>query len=460
MKKDDTSIPHSTEAEQSVIGAILLDNRAFDVIGATLRAEHFYRDDHRVIYDQIVKLLMAGAAADMVTVFAALQHAGKDERAGGLAYLNAIASNTPGASNVKRYAEIVIDRFKRRELIAIAGDIRDMVLQPDGSDASTILNRAAERLEGLATTRQGKGPVLLADAMVGVLERLQDQYNGNAPAATSTGFKDLDAKLGGGVRGSQLIVLAGRPSMGKTALAMAIGDHVAIDKPVVAFSMEMPGEQLHQRSISRNGSIPIGRMLDGSKFTDEDWPKLTHAVQKIQGHSLYVDDEAALPLSEIRARCRKLRREVGALGLIIVDYLGLMGDDGRQDNRSAAIGANSRGLKALAKEMDAPVIALSQLSRKCEERPNKRPLCSDLRDSGEIEQDADVILFVYRDEVYNPDTQDKGIAEIIIGKHRNGEIGRVAMAYDGNYTRFSDLAHGGMLSKFSPKSASGRSTFE
>jgi replicative DNA helicase len=435
--------PHSLESEQSVIGALLTDNRAYDVIGDKLRPEHFFRADHQALYRCIERLITADRGVDPTTLFEALQHAGKAQEAGGLPYIMDLALNTPGAANIARYAEIVIDRAKLRGVIAVARELIDDASSPRGKPAADVLDSASEKLEKLAETGDADaGPVLIRDQLAGVIDQLDQQYHGSVAAAEPTGFIDLDAKLNGGLRAGELVIIAGRPAMAKTTLAMAIADRFAQRRPVAVFSLEMPSEQLHKRGIAREGGIPLPRVMDGKKMHDEDWPRLTHAVQVLSERQLWVDDQPALTLLQIRNRSRKVKRMAGDLGLIVVDYIGLMEGGERTDNRTQRIGSYSRGLKELAKQLGVPVIALSQLSRKVEERPNKRPLVSDLRDSGEIEQDADIILMLYRDEIYNPDTMDKGIAEVIIGKQRNGETGRVALCFAGEYSRFSDMAPG------------------
>jgi len=432
--------PHSDEAEQSVLGALLLDNDAIDRI-SDLRADQFYRYDHRIIFEAISRMIMANRRADVVTVYEWLCAAGKADQVGGLPYLNSLAQNTPGAANIRRYAEIVIERAQLRSLLSAVDEIGSMVHNRAGRTAADIIAAAQERLEPLAEARdlapKEVGPVLTA-----IVEEIDARFHGAELDVTPTGFRDLDGKLGGGLRGSELIVVAGRPSMGKTAFSMNIGGNVAQSGGVVlVFSLEMSAKALHQRNLARVGGIPLSHVLDGKKVVDEDWPRLTHAVQVMSEMQMLVDDTSGLSLAEIVSRSRSVKRRVGRLDLIIVDYLGLM-TGGPGENQNLRIASYSAGMKGLAKRLDVPVVLLSQLSREVEKRPNKRPIMADLRDSGAIEQDADVILFLYRDQVYNSDSPDRGTAEVIIGKQRNGETGPVRLAFDGEYQRFADLAPG------------------
>jgi replicative DNA helicase len=429
--------PHSTEAEQSVLGALLLDNDAIDRI-PELRADQFYRYDHRVIFECIARMIVANRRADVVTVYEALGTAGKVDQIGGLPYLNALAQNVPGSAAIRRYAEIVIERAQLRGILSAVDEIGAMVHNRAGKTAAEIIAEAQARFEPLAEARSFE-PKEVGPILTGIVEEIDARYHGAELPVVPTGFRDLDAKLGGGMRGSELIIVAGRPSMGKTAFSMAIAGHVAEEGgSVLVFSLEMSGKSLHQRNIARIGGIPLDHILDGKKIVEEDWPRLTHAVSVMSQMPMLVDDASGLTLAEIVSRSRAVKRRRG-LSLILVDYIGLMtgGTDERQDLR---IGSYSAGLKGLAKQLDVPVIALSQLNRGVEQRPNKRPTMGDLRDSGAIEQDADVVLMLYRDEVYNPDSPDRGTAEIIVGKQRNGETGPVRLAFAGQFQRFADLA--------------------
>ncbi|MCS6943996.1 MAG: replicative DNA helicase [Sutterellaceae bacterium] len=439
--------PHSIEAEQAVLGGLLLDNTAWDRVADLITAGDFYRHDHRLIYQAIGRLREADKPADVVTVFESLQSAGRADDVGGLAYLTALATNTPSAANIRRYAEIVRDRAILRRLVTIGDEIATAALNPQGRDTRAILDEAESKIFQIAEAgaRGRQGFVDMDRLLTQVVERIQELFERAHPSDVTgvpTGFVDLDSKTAG-LQPGDLIVIAGRPSMGKTAFALNIGEHVAIDNglPVAVFSMEMSASQLALRLLSSVGRIDQQRLRTG-RLQEDDWPKLTAAMQKLHEAQLYIDETPALNAMDLRARARRLHRTCGKLGLIIVDYLQLMSAVSVGENRATEISEISRSLKALAKELNVPVVALSQLNRTVEQRADKRPVMSDLRESGAIEQDADLILFIYRDEVYNPDTPDKGIAEIIIGKQRNGPIGRVSLRFGGEYTRFDNLAIG------------------
>ena len=440
--------PHSIEAEQSVLGGLLLDNAAWDRIADFLGPADFYRYDHRLIYEHIGKLIAAARPADVITVFESLGSAGKADDVGGLAYLNALAQNTPSAANIRRYAEIVRDRAVLRKLVSVADEISGDAFNPQGKEVRQLLDEAEAKVFSIAEegARGTQGFLEIRPLLSQVVERIDTLYHQDNPSdvtGTPTGFADLD-KMTSGMHGGELIIVAGRPSMGKTALSMNIGEYVAVEYglPVAVFSMEMPGTQLAMRMLGSVGRLDQHRMRTG-RLSDEDWPKLTHAMQKMSEAQIFIDETAGLNPMELRSRARRLSRQCGQLGLIIVDYLQLMSSSSTGENRATEISEISRSLKGLAKELNVPVIALSQLNRGLEQRPNKRPVMSDLRESGAIEQDADVILFIYRDEVYNPDTQDKGMAELIIGKQRNGPIGTVRLTFLGQYTKFDNFAGGG-----------------
>lgn len=437
--------PHSLEAEQSVVGGLLLDNQAWDRIGDVIRIDDFYRYDHRIIFEHIAKLINDTKPADVITVYEALQSSGKAQDVGGLAYLNTLATNTPSAANIRRYAEIVRDRAVLRRLITISDDICSTALNPQGKDTKTILDEAESKIFKIAEDgARGAGGFQELQPVLGkVVERIDELYHRDSSSditGISTGFADLDGKTSG-LQPGDLIIVAGRPSMGKTAFSLNIGEHVAVEEghAVAVFSMEMGATQLAMRLLGSVGRLDQHRLRTG-RLTDEDWPRLTHAVEKMQNAQLFIDETPALSSMEVRARCRRLARQCGQLGLVIIDYLQLMGSSSPGENRATEISEISRSLKGLAKELNCPVIALSQLNRSLEQRPNKRPVMSDLRESGAIEQDADVILFIYRDEVYNPDTPDKGTAEIIIGKQRNGPIGSIRVTFLGQYTKFENYA--------------------
>ncbi|AYZ65437.1 replicative DNA helicase [Burkholderia multivorans] len=437
--------PHSVEAEQSVLGGLLLDNAAWDRIADYLSQGDFYRYDHRIIFEHIGRLIASTRPADVVTVYEALTTSGKADDVGGLAYLNALAQNTPSAANIRRYAEIVRDRAVLRRLVSVADEISADAFNPQGKEVRQLLDAAEAKVFSIAEegARGNQGFLEIGPLLTQVVERIDTLYHTANPSdvtGTPTGFVDLD-KMTSGMHGGELIIVAGRPSMGKTAFSMNIGEYVAVEYglPVAVFSMEMPGTQLVMRMLGSVGRLDQHRMRTG-RLTDEDWPKLTHAVQKMSEAQLFIDETGGLNPMELRSRARRLARQCGKLGLIIVDYLQLMSGSSQGENRATEISEISRSLKGLAKELDVPVIALSQLNRGLEQRPNKRPVMSDLRESGAIEQDADVILFIYRDEVYNPDSPDKGTAEIIIGKQRNGPIGPVRLTFLGQYTKFDNFA--------------------
>jgi replicative DNA helicase len=435
--------PHSIEAEQSVLGGLLLDNAAWDRIADFIREDDFYRYDHRIIFQFIVKLVNASRPADVITVFDALSAAGKADDVGGLTYLNALAQNTPSAANIRRYAEIVRDRGVLRKLITVADEISGQAFNPQGKEVKQMLDEAESKIFAIAEegARGAQGFHAIQPLLTQVVERIDELYNRDHTSditGVPTGFADLD-RMTSGLQPGDLIIVAGRPSMGKTAFSINIGENVAIDSglPVAVFSMEMGGAQLAMRMLGSVGKLDQHRLRTG-RLIDEDWPRLTHAIQKMNDAQFYIDETPALSSIELRARSRRLSRQCGKLGLIIIDYLQLMSGNTGGENRATEISEISRSLKGLAKELQCPVIALSQLNRSLEQRPNKRPVMSDLRESGAIEQDADVILFIYRDQVYNPDSPDKGTAEIIIGKQRNGPIGSVRLTFLGEYTKFDN----------------------
>ncbi|MFZ6747481.1 MULTISPECIES: replicative DNA helicase [unclassified Undibacterium] len=435
--------PHSIESEQSVLGGLLLDNAAWDRIADFINEGDFYRYDHRIIFQAIVKLINASRPADVITVFDALTAINKAEDAGGLSYLNALAQNTPSAANIRRYAEIVRDRGVLRKLITVSDEIAGQAFNPQGKEVKQMLDEAESKIFAIAEegSRGAQGFNAIQPLLTQVVERIDELYNRDHTSditGVPTGFTDLD-KMTSGLQPGDLIIVAGRPSMGKTAFSINIAETVAIESglPVAVFSMEMGGAQLAMRMLGSVGRLDQHRLRTG-RLIDEDWPRLTHAIQKMNDAQLYIDETPALSSIELRARSRRLARQCGKLGLIVIDYLQLMSGNTQGENRATEISEISRSLKGLAKELQCPVIALSQLNRSLEQRPNKRPVMSDLRESGAIEQDADVILFIYRDQVYNPDSPDKGTAEIIIGKQRNGPIGSVRLTFLGEYTKFDN----------------------
>jgi len=437
--------PHSVEAEQSVLGGLLLDNTAWDRIADLIAESHFYRADHRHIYRHISKLIEHSRPADVVTVAESLEATKELASIGGIPYLSALASNTPSAANIRRYAEIVRDRAILRRLAEVGTQIADSSYNTMGKEANQILDEAESRVFEIAEqgARGRQGFQEMPPLLTKVVERIDLLYNRQGDSdvtGVATGFIDLD-RMTSGLQPGELVIVAGRPSMGKTSFALNIAEHAALSSglPVGVFSMEMAATQLVMRMIGSVGKLDQHKLRTG-RLHDDDWQRLTHTVGKLNEAPIHIDETAALNPLELRARARRLHRQYKKLGLVVIDYIQLMSASGTGENRATEISEISRSLKALAKELDAPVIALSQLNRSLEQRPNRRPVMSDLRESGAIEQDADVILFIYRDEVYNPDTADKGVAEIIIGKQRNGPIGTVRLAFLGEYTRFDNLA--------------------
>jgi replicative DNA helicase len=440
--------PHSLEAEQALIGGLLLDNAAWDKVGGVISDVDFYRDEHRRIFRVVQKLLDQGKPADVVTVSEALDAAGEAEHTGGLAYLGELAANTPSASNIRRYADIVRERAVLRLLVTVGDEIAGNALNPLGRDAKSILDEAEAKVFAIAEAgaRTQDGFVHINPLLTEVVERIQELYDRDNPSDITgipSGYIDLD-KMTSGLQPGDLIIVAGRPSMGKTTFSINMAEHVAMEVglPVAVFSMEMGGAQLAMRMLASIGKLDSHRVRTG-RLTDDDWSRLMFAVGKMHEAPFYIDETPALNPIDLRARARRLHRQCGQLGLIVIDYLQLMSGSSSGENRASEISEISRSLKGLAKELNVPVIALSQLNRSLEQRPNKRPVMSDLRESGAIEQDADVIMFIYRDEVYNPDSPDKGSAEIIIGKQRNGPIGTVRLAFMGASTRFENFAGGG-----------------
>jgi replicative DNA helicase len=436
--------PNSIQAEQSVLGGLMLDNQTWDAVADIVAEVDFYRRSHQLIFRTITNLAGKQTPFDVITISEYLKAIGELENAGGLAYLAVMAKDTPSAANIVTYATIVRDRSVLRQLIHIGTDISDSAFNREGRETAELIENAERQVFQIAEQLQrgesaGFKPIksLLAKA-VDKIELMFEQ--GDAITGASTGFTDFD-KLTSGLQPADLIIVAGRPSMGKTTIAMNMAENVAIKsgKPVAVFSMEMPGDSLAMRMMSSLGRIDQHKIRTG-RLDDDDWPRLTSAMSLLAETKLFIDDTPALTPTEVRSRARRLMRDHGQLGLIVLDYLQLMQSPSSGENRVQQISDISRGLKALAKELNVPVVALSQLNRNLEQRPNKRPVMSDLRESGAIEQDADLIVFVYRDEVYNEDSPDKGIAEIIIGKQRNGPLGTVRLTFLGQYTRFENYA--------------------
>ena len=439
--------PHSIEAESSVLGGLLLDNGAWDRVGDLLVESDFYRYEHRLIYGAVGALINASKPADVITVFEHLQNQGKAEESGGLAYLNSLAQYVPSASNIRRYAEIVRERSILRKLVSASDEIATNAFNPQGRAVDRILDEAEQKIFNIGEegSRMKQGFQSMDSLVVKLLDRVQEMAdNPNDITGVPTGFYDLD-RMTSGLQAGDMVVLAVRPSMGKTAFAINIAEHVALNEglPVAVFSMEMGASQLAVRIVGSIGRIDQGHLRTG-KLTDDEWPRLTEAIERLRTVSLHIDETPGLTTSELRANARRLARQCGKLGLIVVDYLQLMsGSSSNGDNRATELGEISRGLKMLAKELQCPVIALSQLNRSVETRTDKRPMMSDLRESGAIEQDADIIMFIYRDDYYNKDSREPGVAEIIIGKQRNGPTGTVKLAFLKPLTRFESLASGG-----------------
>jgi len=440
--------PHSIEAEQSVLGGLLLENLAWDRAADLLTESDFYRFEHRQIYGAISTLVGASRPADVVTVFEHLQSLGRAEDCGGLSYLNALAQSVPSAANLRRYAEIVRERAILRKLIGASDDIATQAFNPQGRPVSQILDEAEGRIFkiGEEGSRTKQGFIGIDKLVVELIDRVTELHENGAEEVTGvrTGFYDLD-RYTAGLQKGDLLVLAARPSMGKTAFALNIAEHVAVHEglPVLVFSMEMGASQLAIRLVGALGRIDQQHLRTGA-LRDDEWTRLTEAVDKLGKVSLFIDETAALNPAELRARARRMARQFGGtLGLIVVDYLQLMsGSTGSDENRATELGEISRGLKALAKELQCPIVALSQLNRSVESRNDKRPMMSDLRESGAIEQDADVIMFIYRDDYYNKESKEPGVAEIIIAKQRNGPVGTLKLTFLKPLTRFDNLAAG------------------
>ncbi|MFZ5621622.1 MAG: replicative DNA helicase [Pseudomonadota bacterium] len=434
--------PHSVPAEQSVLGGLMLDNDAWDQVADRVGENDFYRRDHRLIFAAIRDLAENGKPFDVVTLAERLEKNRQLNDAGGLAYLGALAKETPSAANIRAYADIVREHSVLRQMVRVGTDIANAAYFPEGRESAELLDFAEQQVFQIAEqgNRGRRGFTRIKDLLTQAVDRIDHLFQLDNPiTGVPTGFTDFD-EMTAGLQPSDLVIIAGRPSMGKTTFAMNIAEHAAIKHKVstAVFSMEMPGEQLAMRMMSSLGRIDQHKVRTG-KLEDDDWPRLTSAVSILAEAPLFIDDTPALSPTDLRARARRLKREHD-LGLIVIDYLQLMQVTGSRDNRATEISEISRSLKALAKELHVPVIALSQLNRSLEQRPNKRPVMSDLRESGAIEQDADMIVFIYRDEVYNEDSPDKGTAEIIIGKQRNGPIGMKRLTFLGRYTRFENFA--------------------
>ncbi|HEX9396251.1 MAG TPA: replicative DNA helicase [Burkholderiales bacterium] len=442
--------PHSVEAEQSLLGGLLLDNEAFDRVADMVGAEDFYRDDHRRIFRHIAKLIEASKPADVVTVGESVEASEDKDKTGGAAYLAALAQNTPSALNIRRYAELVRERSVQRRLAQIATEIADSALNSQGKDVEQLLDEAESRIFQIAESRARRDTGLqeIKPVLARVFEKVDHLYhqeNASNITGVPTGFTDLD-NMTAGLQPGDLVIVAGRPSMGKTAFALNMAEHIAVHNglPVAVFSMEMSAVQLAMRMLGSIGQVDQHKLRTG-RLKDDEWSRLTEAMSKLHDAPIYIDETGALTALELRARARRLKRQYSSLGLIVVDYLQLMSATSQGENRATEISEISRSLKAMAKELDVPVVALSQLNRAVDSRPDRRPVMSDLRESGAIEQDADLILFIYREVVYKPDLPDdqRNIAEVIVGKQRNGPIGLVKLTFLGQHTRFANYADPG-----------------
>ncbi len=440
--------PHSIEAESSVLGGLLLDNNAWDRVGDLLQDSDFYRHDHQLIYACIGKLINDNKPADVITVYEQLQHNNKGEEVGGLVYINSLAQYVPSASNIRRYAEIVRERSILRKLLHASNEIATHASNPQGRAVEKILDEAQQKIFNIGEegSRMKQGFQSMEQLSVSLMDRIQEMAdNPNDITGVPTGFIDLD-KMTSGLQAGDMVVLAARPSMGKTAFAINIAENAALHEnlPVAIFSMEMSAAQLAVRIVGSMARIDQSHLRTG-RVSPEEWPRLAEAIERLRTMGLYIDETPGLTPSELRANARRLARQLGGkMGLVVVDYLQLMSGSsgGHGENRATELGEISRGLKMLAKELGCPVIALSQLNRSVETRTDKRPMMSDLRESGAIEQDADIIMFIYRDDYYNKDSKDQNIAEIIIGKQRNGPTGTVKLYFHKNQTRFESLALG------------------
>jgi len=435
--------PHSVQGEQSVLGGLMLNSEAWNEISDKIASEDFYRREHQLIFQAMRALSEADQPLDVVTIAEELERRAELNDVGGMPYLGMLANETPTASNVPAYARIVREQSVMRQLIKVGNKIADSGYRPEGRPVDDLLDQAETEVFKIAEQKDKgrQGFQNIQALLTKTVDKIDELFNSDdALTGVSTGFNDFDGRTSG-LQKADLVIVAGRPSMGKTTFAMNMCENVAIGAgvPVAIFSMEMPAEALTMRMISSLGRINQQAVRSG-KLEDDDWPRVTSAVNILSQAKIFIDDSAALTPNEIRARCRRLQKEHGQLGMVMVDYLQLMRAPEAGDNRVNEISAISRGLKALAKELNCPVVALSQLNRSLEQRPNKRPVMSDLRESGAIEQDADLIVFIYRDEVYNEDSPDKGKAEIIIAKQRNGPIGTVNLTFQGQFTRFDNFA--------------------
>lgn len=439
--------PHSNEAEQAVLGGILLNNQYWDEVTEHVISEDFYTFAHRLIFEEMGELIAHQKPVDLITLEQALKHKDILEQVGGFAYLAELSNNTPSAANIVAYANIVRDKAIMRELISVGNRIAQNSYSPKGSDVKELLDEAEREVFAIAEKRtsSSEGPknvLSILDQTIDKIEFLSQSKDHSGITGISTGFVDLDKKTAG-LQKSDLIIVAARPSMGKTTFAMNLCENAALNskKPVLVFSLEMPSEQIMMRSLASLSRVDQTKIRTGKGLTDQDWASIGSTMGIFKNKpNLFIDDSSGLTPTELRSRARRVYRENDGLSMIMVDYLQLMRAPAFSDNRTLEIAEISRSLKALAKELEVPVVALSQLNRTLENRQDKRPVNSDLRESGSIEQDADLIMFIYRDEVYHPESEDKGIAEVIIGKQRNGPIGKVRLKFQGQFSRFDNLA--------------------
>ncbi|MBT0311442.1 replicative DNA helicase [Morganella morganii] len=437
--------PHSLEAEQSVLGGLMLDNERWDNVSERVTVEDFFSRPHRTIFSQMQRLLEQGRPIDLITLSEALETGGELENVGGFAYLAELSKNTPSAANINAYADIVRERAVIRDMISVANEIADAGYDPQGRSSEDLLDLAESRVFQIAENRANKdeGPKGIEAILEETVEKIEKLYAQPHDGVTgvSSGYQDLDKKTAG-LQPSDLIIVAARPSMGKTTFAMNLCENAAMteEKPVLIFSLEMPGNQIMMRMLASLSRVDQTRIRTG-QLDDEDWARISSTMGiLLEKRNMYIDDSSGLTPTEVRSRARRIFREHGGLSLIMIDYLQLMRVPSLSDNRTLEIAEISRSLKALAKELQVPVVALSQLNRSLEQRADKRPVNSDLRESGSIEQDADLIMFIYRDEVYHESSDLKGVAEIIIGKQRNGPIGTVRLTFNGQWSRFDNYA--------------------
>jgi replicative DNA helicase len=437
--------PHSIEAEQSVLGGLMLDNQAFDRVAELVVSQDFYTRTHKLIFEAMTALAEIGDPIDLITISESLEKNNQLSGIGGFAYLAEIAKNTPSAANIDAYASIVRERAVVREMIGVANEIAEAGFNPEGRTSHDLLDFAESKVFKIAEqrTKSSDGPQSIHNILEKTVDKIEELYQSPQDGVTgvSTGYADLD-KMTTGLQPSDLIIVAARPSMGKTTFAMNLAEHAAMtqDKPVLIYSLEMPSEQIMMRMLASLGRINQTKVRTG-QLDDDDWARLSSTMGLLmEKGKMYVDDASGLTPTDVRSRARRIAREHGGISMIMVDYLQLMRVPSLSDNRTLEIAEISRSLKALAKELQCPVVALSQLNRTLEQRADKRPINSDLRESGSIEQDADLIMFIYRDEVYNEDSTDKGVAEIIIGKQRNGPIGKVRLTFQGQFSRFDNYA--------------------